>query len=379
MIKRRKIAINGAFCQQYATGLGVVSNNLIAQLMEENDRDIDFVLYSNASRFKRAYPKRTKPITRFLSPDRGFLGHLTRLLWYQTDLNWQLKKQNIALFYSPVAEGILFPNVAQIVTVHDLIPIQYPEFNPKWIYYYDYILPIILNNSQAVICASNYTKQDLIKHYQIAEDKLHVVHAGLAHNLFKPAHNPDILQRYSLSKYLLYVGDMRFYKNLERCLAAFEKLNLPEYQLVITGKKDHVFYPEIRRQTKKSAVKDRIVFLDYVPLADLPSLYSMAEALIFASLYEGFGLPVLEAMACGCPVIASKVTSIPEVGGDSVYYVDPYDVDSISQGLYRVLTDRNLRANLRYKSLARAKLFSWSKMAQETLTVFEEIQQLSIE
>jgi glycosyltransferase involved in cell wall biosynthesis len=164
---------------------------------------------------------------------------------------------------------------------------------------------------------------------------------------------------------------MRFYKNLTRCLKAFDSLPFKDYQFVITGKKDSFFYPEIERQTAKLAAKERIIFLDYVPTETLPSLYSMAQALVFASLYEGFGLPVLEAMACGCPVITSKVTSIPEVGGNSVMYVDPYDVDSIARGMYQILTNAELRTNLRHQGLARAKLFSWDKTAEDIFRVWE--------
>jgi glycosyltransferase involved in cell wall biosynthesis len=141
---------------------------------------------------------------------------------------------------------------------------------------------------------------------------------------------------------------------------------------VITGKKDDFFYPEIERQTAKLAAKDRIIFLDYVPTAVLPNLYSMAQALVFASLYEGFGLPVLEAMACGCPVITSKVTSIPEVGGDSVLYVAPENVESIAQGMYQILTNTELKTNLIHQGLARAKLFSWDKTAEGVCRVLED-------
>ncbi|MGL5835520.1 MAG: glycosyltransferase family 4 protein, partial [Waterburya sp.] len=145
-----------------------------------------------------------------------------------------------------------------------------------------------------------------------------------------------------------------------------------DYQFVITGKKDDFFYPEIKRQTAKLAAQERIIFLDYVPSAELPKLYSLAQGLVFASLYEGFGLPVLEAMACGCPVITSNVTSMPEVGGDSVLYVDPYDVESIAQGMYQLLTNEELRTNLRHQGLARAKLFSWEKTAQGVRQVWEK-------
>jgi glycosyltransferase involved in cell wall biosynthesis len=211
-----------------------------------------------------------------------------------------------------------------------------------------------------------------VKNYRLNADSINVVYNGYAQDLFYPQPDPAILQKYNLNKYLLYVGDMRFYKNLSRCLEAFDSLPLKDYQFVITGKKDDFFYPEIARQTAKLAAKDRIIFLDYVPITVLPSLYSMAQALVFASLYEGFGLPVLEAMACGCPVITSKVTSLPEVGGDSVLYVDPENVESIAQGMYQILTNTELKTNLTHQGLVRAKLFSWEKTAEGVFRVLED-------
>jgi glycosyltransferase involved in cell wall biosynthesis len=378
MSKLPKIAINGTYLQEQGSGLGVVNQNLIAKLMNQDDsagifrqRHFDFQLYSHADCFKSQYPKQVIPVDPSLSPDRGLSGHIKRILWYQTKLNQQLKRQQADLFFSPIYEGIFFPLVPQIVTVHDLIPLKFPELSPKWKYYYLYALPFLLKQSQGIICVSEYTKQDIVKNYRLNPDSINVVYNGYAQNLFYPQPDSAILQKYSLNKYLLYVGDMRFYKNLRRCLEAFDSLPLKDYQFVITGRKDDFFYPEIERQTAKLAAKDRIIFLDYVPSADLPHLYSMAQALIFASLYEGFGLPVLEAMACGCPVITSKVTSIPEVGGDSVLYVNPYSVDSIAQGMYQILTNRELSNNLRHQGLTRAKLFSWDRTADGVCQVFE--------
>jgi glycosyltransferase involved in cell wall biosynthesis len=374
-----KIAINGTYIQEQGSGLGVVNQNLIAKLMNGDclkdsldKRQFDFWLYSQADCFKSQYPQQTIAVDPSLSPDRGLSGHIKRIFWYQTALNQQLKRQQADLFFSPVAEGIFFPRIPQIVTVHDLIPLQYPELSPKWKYYYLYALPFLLKQSQGIICVSEYTKQDLVKNYRLNPDSIDVVYNGYAQDLFYPQPDRAILQKYNLNKYLLYVGDMRFYKNLSRCLEAFNSLPLKDYQFVITGKKDDFFYPEIERQTAKLAAKDRIIFLDYVPTAVLPSLYSMAQALVFASLYEGFGLPVLEAMACGCPVITSKVTSIPEIGGDSVLYVDPENVESIAQGMYQILTNTELKTNLIHQGLARAKLFSWDKTAEGVCRVLED-------
>ncbi|MGB5637321.1 MAG: glycosyltransferase family 1 protein, partial [Waterburya sp.] len=299
-----------------------------------------------------------------------FSGHIKRILWYQTALNKQLKRQQADLFFSPVYEGIFFPNVPQILTVHDLIPLKYPELSPKWKYYYRYALPFLLKQSQHIICVSEYTKQDIVTNYKLNPESIAVVYNGYDRHLFYPQPNPEILRKYNLDQYLLYVGDMRFYKNLSRCLKAFDNLPLKDYQFVITGKKDDFFYPEIERQVTQLAAKDRIIFLDYVPTEELPGLYSMAQSLVFASLYEGFGLPVLEAMACGCPVITSNTTSIPEVGGDSVFYVDPCDVDSIAQGMYQILTKVELRESLRQKGIVRSQLFSWDKTTKDVRDIF---------
>ena len=372
MSKLPNIAINGTYIQEQASGLGVMNQNLISELMSRNER-FNFQLYSHADYFKSNYPEQTVEVDAILSPDRGFKGHIKRIWWYQTQLKQQLKRQQADLFFSPVYEGMFFPNVPQIVTVHDLIPLKYPEVSPKWKYYYQYALPFLLKQSQRIVCVSEYTKQDLVKTYGLNPRAIDVVYNGYDRNLFYPQPNPKILQKYNLDRYLLYVGDMRFYKNLGRCLEAFDRLTNKDCKFVITGKKDNFFYPQIERQVAKLKAKERIIFLDYVPIEDLPNLYSMAQALVFASLYEGFGLPVLEAMACGCPVITSKVTSIPEVGGDSVLYVDPCDVDSIAEGMERVLGDRELRINLSRMGLERARLFSWDKTARDICQIFERL------
>ena len=368
MSKLRKIALNGTYLQQQASGLGVVNRNLISELMK-CDRQFDFMLYSHDDNFQTQYSDRLISVTPTVSPDAGLSGHIKRLLWYQI-LKQQLKRQPADLFFSPVHEGIFFPSIPQIVTVHDLIPLKYPELSPKWKYYYQYALPFLLKKSRKIICVSQYTKQDLVKNYELEPDSVDVVYNGYDRDLFTPQSNPKILHKYKLDKYLLYVGDMRSYKNLARCLAAFDRLPDKDCQFVITGKKDDFFYPQIERQTRQLAARERIVFLDYVPTKELPVLYSMAQSLIFASLYEGFGLPVLEAMACGCPVIASTATSIPEVGGDSVLYVDPYDVDEIARTMCRVLQNAELRTSLRQQGLQRAKLFSWEKTAQDVCQIF---------
>lgn len=371
MPKLQKISINGTYIQEQASGLGVVNRNLISELMK-CDRQFQFTLYSHDDYFQTQYPDRVIPVNSTVSPDRGFAGHIKRIFWYQTALNQQLQRQSADLFFSPVYEGMFFPSIPQIVTVHDLIPLKYPQLSPKWKYYYQYALPLLLKKSRKIISVSEHTKQDLVQNYGLEPDTIDVVYHGCDRRLFYPQGDPERLKKYRLDKYLLYVGDLRFYKNLIRCLSAFDRLPLKEYQFAIAGKKDDFFYPQIERQIQQLSARERIIFLDYVPTADLRLLYSMARSLVFASLYEGFGLPVLEAMACGCPVIASKSTSLTEVGGDSVLYVDPYSVENITQTMYRVLTDAELRKSLSDRGLARAKLFSWDKTARDVCQIFED-------
>ena len=370
MPKLPKIAINGTYLQQQASGLGVVNRNLISELMK-CDCEFDFTLYSHDDYFQTKYADRMVSVTSALSPDCGLSGHLRRIFWYQTALKKQLQP-NTDLLFSPVSEGIFSTQIPQIVTVHDLIPLKYPQLSPKWKYYYLYVLPILLRQSRRVICISQHTKKDVVEHYQIDPTAIDVIYWGCDRDLFTPQSNPEILYKYNLNKYLLYVGDMRSYKNLDRCLAAFNRLPYKDYQFVITGKKDDFFYPQIERQTRQLAARERIIFLDYVPTNELRVLYSMAQSLVFASLYEGFGLPVLEAMACGCPVIASAATSIPEVGGDSVLYVDPYNVEEIARTMCRVLQNAELRTRLHHQGLQRAKLFSWEKTAQDVCQIFHD-------
>ena len=367
-----KLAINGTYIQEQASGLGVVTENLLRELMN-SDLGGDVTLYTTATRLQTQYGDRCIQINSNLAPDRGISGHLRRLWWYQTSLPRQLKKQNLSLFYSPANEGMLFPSLPQVVTVHDLIPLKYPEVSPKWRYYYLYVLPWLLKQSAKIICVSEHTKRDLIATYGIDPESIHVVYNGCDRTIFYPQSNPEILEKYHLKRYFLYVGDMRFYKNLDRCLKAFDRLPQSDYQFAIVGSKDDFFYPQLKQKTEQLAAKDRIVFLDYVPTEDLPILYSMAQSLVFASLYEGFGLPVLEAMACGCPVIASDRTSIPEVGGDSVLYINPDDIDDIARGMQQILQDRNLREKLSHQGIARAKLFTWSKTALGIKRVLEMV------
>ena len=368
---KSRVAINATFGHENPTGLGVYTRELVVELLKV-ECDYDFTVYSSSPALKKMYPEKVTRVSPLTSPALGFRGHLTRVLWQQTMLPFKSRRQKASLLYSTVPEGILFPPVKQIITMHDILPMKYPGMHPKMKYYYYYNLPILLKNSQAVICPSENTKQDVITYYAIKDKPIYVIYEGVNRQRFYPRGKSVVQKRYGLVKYLLYIGDLRPYKNLEKSLEAFARLNLTDIKFVIGGTKDPRFYPRIEKKVEELSLKDKVIFLGYVSEENLPHLYSEAAAFIFPSLYEGFGLPPLEAMACGCPVVASNAASLPEVCGDAVRYVDPYDVESIARGIHEVLTDELMRQNLRAKGRERAELFSWEKAAKEHLKIFEE-------
>jgi glycosyltransferase involved in cell wall biosynthesis len=192
----------------------------------------------------------------------------------------------------------------------------------------------------------------------------------------------ELKAKYSLTdKYILFVGTLQPRKNISRLIEAFSILSkkraFSDIELVIVGKKGWS-YEEILQAPKKFAVSDRVKFLDFVPDDDLPFLYQHAQCFVLPSLYEGFGLPVLEAMKYNCPVITSNVSSLPEAGGDAAVYIDPLSVSDIAEKLEKVLSDRNLRNTMIERGRKQIQKFSWEKAAKETLKILEKVYQQKV-
>ncbi|WP_292460183.1 glycosyltransferase family 1 protein [Methanothermococcus sp.] len=283
----------------------------------------------------------------------------------------------------------------KILTVYDITPLLYPKTHKKSkVLMHRYYFPLVLKKSDKIISISHHTKQDLIKHFKISEDKIKVIHLAANEN-YKPLKENEInkildetegfvarnslrsflKQKYNLNyPFILYVGTLEPRKNIPTLLKALYKLKKQgiKHKLVITGKKGWK-YKSIFETIEKLNLQKDVIFTGYVPDEDLPALYNAAVLFVYPSLYEGFGLPPLEAMACGTPVITSNTSSLPEVVGDAGIMVNPYDVDELANKMYEVLTNDGLREELSKKGLERAKLFSWKKCAEETLKVYEEV------
>lgn len=267
----------------------------------------------------------------------------------------------------------------RIVTIHDAFAYVHPETHNRldnWRYLW--MLPATARQANAVITVSGRSRQDIQQLMRMPAERLHVIPEGVD-TTFKPlphtAARQAILAHYGIkSPYLLYVGGINARKNIAGLFEAYARVRdqHPGVSLVVAGKRQWQT-GEIDTTLRRFNLENDVVFTGYVADGDLPALYSAAEAFVFPSLYEGFGLPPLEAMACGTPVITSNTSSLPEVVGDAAITVDPYDVDALAAAITRVLSDAELRAELRARGLARAAQFTWERAARETLDVYRAV------
>jgi glycosyltransferase involved in cell wall biosynthesis len=229
-----------------------------------------------------------------------------------------------------------------------------------------------------IIAISENTKKDIIDYFGIDEEKIRVIYLGVDRQ-FSPQPDMDevgVLSKYNLpSGYILSVGTLEPRKNLIRLINAYKMVassGEPVPKLVIVGGQGWGD-EELGKVVRESGLIDLVILTGYVPDEDLPALYRNTTVFVYPSLYEGFGLPPLEAMACGTPVITSNVSSLPEVVGDAAILIDPYNTTEIAQAIASVLKDKELRERLRMNGLARSNLFSWDKTARETLKLYQEV------
>lgn len=261
-----------------------------------------------------------------------------------------------------------------VVTVHDLARICLDFSRERLEERIGLRLDITgLKRANHIIAVSQYTKNDIIKYLGISGKKISVIYNGIDHHIFRPTKGNPFPHLY-----LLYVGSERPRKNLGRLLQAFAKVKMEfaHLKLVKVGPpgRSKGFRRKLIRQIEDLGLRDEVIIVDYVPKAELPNYYSSAAALVYPSLYEGFGFPPLEAMACGCPVITSNTSSLPEIVGDAAIMVNPYDVDELAKAIAEVLTDSRLREQLVEKGLAQAKRFSWQKATEETMGVYKKLE-----
>jgi glycosyltransferase involved in cell wall biosynthesis len=279
---------------------------------------------------------------------------------------------------SPFTLGRWAGQYKRVVSIHDAIAFRYPEGYPRLNnFLHRRYVPYTLRNVDAVVTVSDHARADLVEFVGIPPPDVYVAPLGVS-DLFHPVDDAEgdrVARRLGLDRpFILSVGVKEARKNLARLILAFEELHrdLPEYQLALVGP-TLWRHPISTDAIKAPAIRDRVRLIEYVSDEDLRALYSRASLFVHPSLYEGFGLPVLEAMACGTPVVASDATSIPEVAGDAALLVDPLDVHGLAEAMRRVLTDSGLHAALRTKGFERARQFTWERAAATTAAVYRAV------
>lgn len=291
------------------------------------------------------------------------------------------KKEKVDIFFSPtsyIMPAILDKNIKSIFTVHDLVAFLHPKsHNKKATIIERFYLKKALKKANNVLTVSKNTKKDLIAKFPFAEDKITTIYPAASSN-FRPLDKSklyDFIVKTGLPKnFFLAVGTLLPRKNYPRLIEAF-KLFLDKnsgYNLIIVGQKT-AHFREIERIIKTHRLSGHVHILGYLSETSLQNLYNLAEALIFPSLYEGFGIPLLEAMQCGCPVLASNAGSIPEVVGDGALLFDPKNVEEIFEAMKKITTDTVLRENLREKGQIQAEKFSWQVSAKALHNLLSEI------
>ena len=303
-------------------------------------------------------------------------------LWYRARLPLPVQwvTGRLDLFHSP--DFVLPPTaggIPTLLTVHDLSFVHYPEVYPlPLVTYLNQVVPWSVQRATHILADSQATKEDLLTEWGVKEEKVTVLYSGV-HERFQPvadaAKIKNVRQKYGIGErpFVLAVGTVQPRKNYQMLIQAFKNVaGVYEHQLVFAGGKGWL-EEEMVAEVQRQELQNRVTFIGFVADEDLPALYSTADLLAFPSLYEGFGLPVLEAMACGLPVLLSTASSLPEVGGEAARSLDPLDMNGWSGEMIRLLGDKGQLAAMRAGGFKQAQRFSWIAAANQLLNIYDRL------
>jgi glycosyltransferase involved in cell wall biosynthesis len=366
-----RIALDGTALRPWRTGVGYYTEHLLHHLAQEATDD-DLVVVSNRPiDTTRPLPSRVRVVA---PPWR-----LPRLVWMHTVALRTLRTLQTDVGHFTNGMLPLATSTPAVVTIHDMSLTLYPQHHPpRRVLLNRPLVALAARKATAIITVSESAKRDIVRLFDISPARVHVIHEAPAPS-FRPARDPAELdrvrRRYGLGqRVILYVGTIEPRKNLPRLIEAFAQRRRTgdlRHQLVCIGPYGWLSRG-IESLVERLNVAEAITFTGYVPFEDLPALYSLAEIFVFPSLYEGFGLPVIEAMACGTPVIASHAGALTEVANGAVEHVNPLEVGALGDAMVGLARCRDRREHLSALGLARARTFSWARAARETLGVYRQ-------
>ncbi len=345
-------------------GVSVYTLNLLRYFRKHADKNTQFKIFL-----------RNKPSNDLPEVNRYFSYEVVSgaLFWSQIFLPLRLyMKRGIDIFFSPAHYAPRFCPVPTVVTIHDLSYIYFPgDFLKKDLYQLRNWTRYSIHKAKKIIAVSKTTKNDIMKAYQIPEERVEVVYNGYEKKI--KDQRSKIKTKYTKNPYILYVGTLQPRKNITTLIQAFAKFKeqSPEFRLIVAGKKGWLF-ESIFNLVKELKLNRDVSFTDYVTDQQVAFLYKNAFCFVLPSLYEGFGIPILEAMSFGCPVISSFASSLPEVGGDACLYFDTQNSEDLVEKLDMLKKDEKLRNGLVQKGKKRVKEFSWKKCAEQTLLIIQE-------
>ena len=350
------IVFNGSYITKRNTGIGVVSKGLLNSL---SAKKITTLIPEDIGVKGDIY------IPYNLSPGKGYKSHLRRFYWLQKAVPKIMHNLNAEYFLSPLLEAPLFTNVKSIVLAHDLIPLRYPSISFLTLYHLIYV-PLILKQSKLILCNSISTANDLNNFYKVPKHKLFPIKLGFNNKKYYPI-------KKIRKKFFLIIGRHNPHKNLERVMKAFSFAKLNDYKLVFVGSFDKRYTPSLLKIIDKLNIKHLCVWKGWINDDEKLLLLNECQALVIASLWEGFGLPALEAMACGTPVIASEIGALPEVLGHYGYLVNPFNVQSIASAMNAVINDKQCFEKALIEGPIRAASFNWFDTAREIEKIIQKI------
>ena len=305
---------------------------------------------------------------------------IQRLIWSYSDfMPVEAIIGNVDVFHST---SFIMPPLRKargVLTIYDLTFMLFPEYHDKGMQAFTRHIPKYVRRSDCILAISEHTKRDIMEHLQVPEERIRVTMLA-ADERYHVVNDPDAItsvkSKFGIDgDYILYTGTLEPRKNVPALIRAYARLRNEAkitHRLVLAGKKGWL-YDEIMESVRTLGLERDVMFTGYVADEDMPYLYNGADLFVYPSFYEGFGLPPLEAMACGCPVVTSNTSSLPEVVGDAGLMVDPHRPEELAEAMGRVLDDSGLRSELRERGLRRAAEFSWQRCAAETLAVYREL------
>jgi glycosyltransferase involved in cell wall biosynthesis len=354
-------------------GIGTYIRNLLRQLARQ-DRQTEFVVFCR--------PDDRDTLTSLGDNFRPVVEAAANYsVAEQVRIPLAIKREGVTLYHAP--HYVLPPLVRcrSVVTIHDCIHLMFPQYLPNRLAleYARTSISLAARRATRVLTVSESSKRDILRFVPTESDKITVIYNAYDERFGVEPREEDVVrvrERYQLNdEFVLYAGNVKPHKNLERLIVAFDqvrKRGLGHLKLVLIG--DEISrYAALRRAVHQHQLHKYVRFLGYLPEETLAVMYRLAGVFVFPSLYEGFGLPPLEAMASGTPVVTSNVSSLPEVAGDAAILVDPHDPQAIAEGIYRLLTDEQLRRDLRLKGLARARQFSWEESVRRVRAIYQEV------